>query len=574
MSYTKHTFVDGESLYAYYLNNMENQIEANSKLVATSISDASATISSIATAAAQPQAVFDFSGLEAGVGVCTVYIDEESKFYKITDIKTGFISYGFYKTTDTIKNLILSNNIDNRPHHYTVRWNQTLSKMERLNDAISITTTTTNFVYSGSINNNYYNPFDKIYPWSGRKLCNIDLDLYMGLTSGDDITDCVTAWENDVNFSYENDYGVWVYTPPFFGSSWISDNYRYFDVTDEKLPNNIFYPASIQGRWLGVDEVLTINGESKHCLLPKIGFPACDITRTNLHQYAKNYGATLMDIYTLDATALLFIVEFANMNLQTALGVGVSGLQANSKPYADVSNSTTITFSGLTGSHLISFQTPNAIIKVGQSNWTYIVSGSTTNNITTVEVADPITYSTSQTVYTYGLKNVADENIGSKSGYIGSNFYCNSYYRGQTFFANRYRYLLGAYRQKDTSKIWIAKKGDCDNYDSLDTSKHINTNLVLPSDSSTTTEGYIASLTMVGGLSFVPFSIELGGSADSNNPVGDYSYIPKTSTDDTILLIGGRAGRAYYCGWCPDWTTKSSDSSWNTGAQPVLKNPS
>ena len=523
--------------------------------------------------------VFDVAALNAGMYLCTIYLGDG--YYRIADMVTGFESTGFFLPSDLLVDII-KNGSQTTGKHYTMVWDQVNAQGNRLNDAANITTDTSNFRHAGSVNENYDNPFDEIYPWSGRKLCNIDIDLYRGLQNGDDLTDCVTAWEGDVGFSYSDHYGVWVYTPPFFGRSYVIGNNRYFDVTDENLQNNIYYPASITGRYLGVDVTLTIDNESKHCLLPKLGMPVANVTLQNMHTYAQNWGATLNDIYTLDATSLLFVVEYASMNLQTKLGGGVSNLYLQPSEgvhlAADVTDGTEITLEGLTAAQLANI-IPNAIADIGTSNGsndikrTHIVSVSTIGTTTTVVLADAITATTAAFFSIHGLINVADSEIGSKSGYIGTNDKSNAYYRGQTFYANKYQYLLGAYREKDTGHIWIADEGDTDNYNALDTTKHTDTGLKLPQRANDAAySGYIKTLGMCDKLSIPPFCIEGGGS--SSNPVGDYVYVPVLSAGNTVLLFGGGAGSGAVCGFSGHWFNGAGTSHWIYGACPRLKQPS
>lgn len=523
--------------------------------------------------------VFDVAALNAGMYLCTIYL--RNGYYRIADMVTGFESTGFFLPSDLLVDVIKGGS-QTTGKHYTMVWDQVNAQGSRLNDAANITTDTSNFRHAGSVNENYDNPFDEIYPWSGRKLCNIDIDLYRGLQKGDDLTDCVTAWEGDVGFSYSDQYGVWVYTPPFFGRSYVIGNNRYFDVTDENLQNNIYYPASITGRYLGVDVMLTIDSAEKHCLLPKLGMPVANVALQNMHTYAQNWGATLNDIYTLDATSLLFVVEYASMNLQTKLGGGVSNLYLQPSEgvhlAADVTDSTEITLEGLTAAQLANV-IPNAIADIGSTKGsnnikrTYVVSVSTTGTTTTVVLADAITATTAAFFSIHGLINVADSEIGSKSGYIGTNDKSNAYYRGQTFYANKLQYLLGAYREKDTGHIWIADEGDTDNYNALDTTKHTDTRLKLPQGADDAAySGYIKALGMCDKLSIPPFCIEGGGS--SSNPVGDYVYVPALSAGNTVLLFGGGAGHGTACGFSGSWDNGAGYSYWDCGACPRLKQPS
>ena len=531
----------------------------------TTMGDITATLATVNSVG--DHVVFDVAALGAGMYLCTIYIG--SGYYRIADLVTGFEGTGFFSASDLLVDIIKSGS-KSTGKHYTVQWDKTNAACVRLNDAAAITTNTANFGYFGSVNADYDNPFDSIYPWSGRKLCNIDIDLYRALTSANDITDCVVAWEGDVNFSYEHQYGVWVYTPPFFGRSYELGNYRYFDVTDENLQDNIAYPAMITGRWLGVAVTLTIDGASKSCNLPTVGMPMANIAVSTQHTYAKNYGGSLADIYVLDASVLLFVVEYATLNTQTAIGNGVSGLYKQSMHLsAAVTNSNTVEIA--TDANII----VGAIFDIGSSDGGYNVARTyvTAVNGTTVTLADAVTATTEDYVSIHGLINVADEDIGSKSGYIGTNGKCNAYYRGECLYGNKYQYILGAYRQKDTNKIFSCDRDTTDNYDALNTSVHHDTGLALPSGAEgAAVSGYIGALGMADGLSIPPFATAVGGNA--TNPVGDYVYVPTLNTANTILLLGGYsvsgpAAGAFY-GY---WHSSASSSIWDYGSRPRFKNP-
>lgn len=527
----------------------------------TTMGDIVSTLNTVNTAG--DHVIFDVSALNAGMYLCTIYLG--NGYYRIYDLVTGFEGTGFFTSTDLLADIIKSGS-SSTGAHYTVKWDGVNAACTRLNDAASITTTTTNFKHSGSVNANYDNPFDSIYPWSGRKLCNIDIDLYRGLTSSDSIEDCVTYWEDDAGFSYSDQYGVWVYTPAFFGRTYMIGTDRYFDVTDENLQNNISYPAMITGRWHGCDVTLTIDGASKHCNLPTLGISLANVSVANQHTYAKNYGATLTDIYTVDASALLFIVEYANMDCQTAIGNGVSDLyQQGLRLSADVTNSNTITLTATNAKVIV-----GAIIDIGASNGgndiarTYVtaVSGAT------VTLADAVTATTAHYVSVHGLINVADEDIGSKSGYIGTNGRSNAYYRGEVLWGNKWQYILGAYRQTGTGAIWVCDKDhDPDDYDALNTSVHTNTGLVLP-----TSSNYIKSLGITDGLCAAPFCTVVGGS--SSNPVGDYCYVPALTTGNTMLLLGGASHNGTNAGlFSGSWSNASGSSGWGYSSRPHLKTP-
>lgn len=466
------------------------------------------------------------------------------------------------------------------PKHYTARWDKVNAAMVRLNDAASFPTDITNFVHRGSVNANYSNPFDNIYPWSGIKLCNISIDLYRNLVAGDSITKCVTAWEGDANFSYNDVNGVWRYRPEFWGKSWEDDTYRYFDVTDQNVhgSNYVHYPEAIVGRWHGRNETLTIGEEEKTCLVPSVGMPAKSISMSGLHTRAKNFGATLDSIFSVDADTLLCIVEFATMNTQNAIGNGVSNLyrQSSDLIQEDATNSTTVKVLAAAGS---AYCIPGAIFDIGTSDGGVQVGSftvvSATPNVGDAQYLD-VTLDQAVTVTganywsVHGLVNVADEAIGSKSGYIGTNGKCNAYYRGIVMYGNMWFYILGAYENKDDHHIWIANSdAEADNYDAIDTTVHYDTGLVLPTAGGSTKK--LGLLSRSGLLSIPAFCVETGG--DSSNPVGDYFY-NGVYTWNTVLLRGGGADTGSCVGaFCGRWYSAASSGSWRIAARPRLKNP-
>lgn len=468
--------------------------------------------------------------------------------------------------------------------HYTVRWNKTQAQMTRLNDAAFITTTVTNFAHRGSVNTNYNNPFDNIYPWSGRKLCNIDIDRYRALSAGESLTKCVKAWEGDVDFSYNDTNGVWVYTPEFWGKTWSETvsgtNYRYFDVADKACGGYVHYPESIDGRWHGRTATKTIGGTDKTCLLPTVGMPAKRIALSTLHTYAKNWGATLDSIYSIDAHSLLMVVEFATMNSQNAIGSGVTSMyrESNDLIKAAVTDSNVIT---VVKSAIGSYAVVGAIIDIGTSN-----GGNQVGSYSIVSTADnagdntllDITLDQTVTVTTahywsiHGMVNKADEDIGSKSGYIGTNGKSIAYYRGIELFGNMWFYILGAYRQTGTQHVFIANSdAEADNYDAINASVHYDTGIVLASSQNWVNA--LGELNRSGLLCIPPFATAVGSGASDANPVGDYHYI-NTSAGNTVLVRGGYATNGSYAGaFFGHWHDVSSYSHWTYAARPRLKTP-
>lgn len=461
------------------------------------------------------------------------------------------------------------------PKHYTARWDKVNAKMVRLNDAASFPTDVTNFAHRGSINASYSNPFDSIYPWSGIRICNIDLDAYMALQPGDSVTKCVKAWEGDPDFSYTDENGVWRYRPEFWGKSWDDGTYRYFDVTDKPAGGYVHYPESIGGRWHGRAVSKTINGEPTTCLLPLTGIPAVRTPLRTLHTYAKNYGATLDSIYSIDADTLLFVVEYATMNSQSAIGNGVSNLyrQGNYQIAEAATNSTVVK---VLASDALDYFVYGAIFDIGTNNGGnqigtfYVVSTEADSDPTYLNVTlnAAVTVTTDNYWSVRGLTNQADASIGSKSGYIGTNGKCNAYYRGMVLYGNMLLYTLGIFGNSNDQHYWIATSDEqADEYDELDTSAHLDTGLVLP-----TTSGFIQTLGMLprsGLLSIPPFCTAIGG--NSTNPIGDaYSY----ASINSVLLTGGGSSYSQNNGvFYENYSHSVSTSNWNMSARPRLKSP-
>ena len=460
-------------------------------------------------------------------------------------------------------------------YHYTARWDKSLAQLTRMGSAAGITTNTENFGYFGSVNASYENPFDNIYPWSGIRLCNIDLEKYQYLSSDQSLTECVVAWEGDDSFSYEHQNGVWRYRPEFWGKSWDDGTYRYFDVTDKPVGGYVHYPESIGGRWHGRAVSKTVNGELTTCLLPTTGIPAVRTPLSTLHTYAKNYGATLDSIYSIDADTLLFVVEYATMNSQSAIGNGVSSLyrQGNYQIAEAATNSTVVKVLASDASDYLVY---GAIFDIGTNNGGnqigtfYVVSAEADSDPTYLNVTlnTAVTVTTDNYWAIHGSINLTDSTLGSKSGYIGANGRSNAYYRGMVLYGNISLYILGIFGNSNDQHYWIATSDEqADEYDALDTSAHLDTGLVLP-----TTSGYIQTLGMLprsGLLSIPPFCTAIGG--NSTNPIGDiYSY----ASINSVLLTGGGSSYSQNNGvFYENYSYTATTSNWNMSARPRLKPP-
>lgn len=455
--------------------------------------------------------------------------------------------------------------------HYIV-WDTALSQCARGGVSAGITTTTTNFGHFGSVNANYLNPFDQFYPWSGRKLCNVDIATYRSVyASHGNLLDCVAAWEGDPDFELDGSNGfVGVYTPEFWGLvKLLKDGTKWFiGVSPVPITGWTHYEESIGARWFGVADGAGITS--------KPGLAVVNETMADIHARATAYDMTLDDIYTWSADTMLMAVEYATLNSQTAIGNGADDVYVQGiRPYIDESGVTRVV---MTDAQSANFRT-GVMIDIGTSDGGYQVAR---RIVTSVEdyVPDsayamvnfdgaPVDIVTTQYVSAHGTSNMLDSDILSTSGYIGTNSKCNAYYRGRVAHANYWRYCLGAYRKTGDGGIWIAGSRDAAAAaDALNTGVHADTGFVLPG-----TSDYLASLhQMASGL--YPFAKTTGGSGGSANPVGDYAYVPSLATDNTVLRVGGAASAGVLCGrFCGRWNNSSAASDWSVSGLPFLKTP-
>ena len=462
---------------------------------------------------------------------------------------------------------------------YGFLWDKVNAKGTRLWDAAGITTDTSNFGHFGAVNPNYDNPFDDIYPWSERRVCNYDMRVLKTIVAdGYDVLDAVTAWEGEETFSYDpaEGLGVGVYTPEFWYTAYDTSEGRVFGVSGAPIEGWYYSEPIIAGRWLGVVEQL----DGVSVLGCRVGIPSADISCGTLHEYADNFGMTIDDVYSWDAETVLQIVEYASMNTQAATGNGVSNLyrqNATDLIMEDATNSTVVKVVAANASNAI----PGAIIDIGTSNGgsqvarRYVVSTAAdeaNETLLCITLNEPVTVTTSNYWLIHGLINVADEEIGSMSGYIGTNGKCNTYYRGKVSFGNKFVYVLGAWQEGQTNHIWITKsRYEAETIISLDTSSCVDTGLILPrGDGDTAIGGYINELGLVDGLAAAPFCISLTGS--NTNPVGDYCYIPAKSTTNHVIIAGGRATSGSYNGrFYAYWYSVRGSSTWSLSASPSSK---
>ena len=453
--------------------------------------------------------------------------------------------------------------IQNGTHIYGVEWDKTTSSMKRIYDSVGITTDTTNFTYNGSVNQNYNNPFDKIYPWSECKQCNVDLDLYRAQQPGDDIRDAVVAWYGDPDFTTDGSNGfVGRYTPEFWYLGYERDNKKYIFVADKKVTGFLHHEQAIRGHGFAVDD-------GNDGVTSDDGQPMSNVACSTIHAKAKAGGFTLRDIFEADAETALFMVEFASMDAQAKLGNGCSAgyYSPNFTVLENATGATTVLLPAAAKQYCI----PGATLDFANSKDGVVLENRRTiisavdYGTTYVQVTfdKPLDLTTSMYPSIHG-KNNADS-IGNKSGYVGTNGKNNAWYRGAIMYANRWQYTLGCYRQTGTSHIWLATPETADDYDAIDTSQHYDTGIKLLTPSAN-------SWQQVGDYTVPNALASIGPITKAATLTGDKQYVVVETIGNTVTFLGGDAGPGTACGvLCVSWYSTAGDSTWGYSAVALLR---
>lgn len=458
---------------------------------------------------------------------------------------------------------------------YGAKWDRTTNLLTRTRDAVGIKTDTTNFVHKGSINPNYSNPFDQIYPWSEMKVVDIDLDMYR---SGNyTLKQCIIAVAGDPDFTYEGSDKVFVgrYVPEFWHAKIADESGDEYLVSQFARKGYKHVDEYVRGISFAIDDG---NGG----VTSGSDIPLTNIAVSAIHTRAKNSGFTIMDIDTLDAEIMLYLVEFANMNSQNALGDGCSSCyrENDADAISNVVVGNGVTTFDITDSAEVQYMHIGAQMDIGATRGAvtyrgiikaFEINGSTEHITLDRELA--VTDGMIASIHGFSACefNLTDANVGSMSGYIGTNGKNNTWYRGALLYANRYSYILGIYRQQNTNHIWTCPDGvDPNDYDALNANVHKDTGTALPILEAGAWQTVGANAQNIDGLS--AFMATGASSGSSASPVGDQQYVPVASTGNTILLFGCLATYGWLCGvFGGSWGYASGFSDWAGAALPVLK---
>ena len=464
---------------------------------------------------------------------------------------------------------------------FGAKWDRLTNLMTRTRDAAGITTDTTNFKHSGTFNANLDNPFDSIYPWSEMVVCNIDLAAYKGRTGNESLKEFITAVYGDADFTCEGSANLFVgrYRPEFwYRSSEDANGNVEFLVSQSERVGYKHAEEAIDGISFAIDAG-TVGGQ--HVVTAGAGVPYTNVAGSTLHAYAKNSGFTLQDIDAVDAQTCLFFVEYANMNVQAALGAGCDNCYRENATDAIANvtvgeDSTTFT---VTDSALSSVVYKGAQADFGASAGGYTYRGiisdfSVSGSVYTITVKPALALTNGLIMSIHGFAACEfpyiGASVGNGSGYIGTADKANAYYRGCVMYANRYQYILGIYRESGTNHLWICDEADPDDYDALNTSVHTDTGTALPNLETAGWQTVGGNAKRIAGLA--AFMATGASSGSSASPVGDQQYVPLINAGNTVLWLGCRANHGWYCGvlGCA-WDYDAGNSNWAFAARPLLK---
>lgn len=195
---------------------------------------------------------------------------------------------------------------------YGVKMNKKSSSptLERLGDAIGLEAAV------GLDEQRIKNDFDYIYPWSHRRLCNLDANGK------------VLAYEGEPGFKRDGSNGnVMVETPKFYQMEIETDDFIEFWISETKQPGFRLSPAFTKADGTELDAIYVgayeagYDGSSK--LTSQSGvFPAVNMNRQVARNRARAIGSGwgITDIaYRCDILFFLFIIEFATLNAQSLM---------------------------------------------------------------------------------------------------------------------------------------------------------------------------------------------------------------------------------------------------------------
>jgi len=457
------------------------------------------------------------------------------------------------KTFDSVDARIeeLEADVDNiettRGHVYGIRrkiTSNSSSAWERLFDSVGkVANATKN---GGTVQND----FDTLAPWSEIKSCNYDLT-----------TKKIKAWFGDANFAFDGSNGdVFTHIPKTYWSIYQDNDYDYVLLADYPRAGFMEVDGFFVGRYNGavVDDVLhTYSGL----------VPTTNKTRAQFRTLANALGDNFSQLdWRYLVLQMLYLVEYATYNSQSALGNGVMS-RKNVKTIVAENNTNRVIVGSASGYYV------GQIIRIGTSDGGTQVADA--RKITAIEAYDDGTVTGSALTFDGAAVNIAVDNfvctmaqetgqcdsLGMKSGCLNNDGYHSMIYRGvENLFANIWQFVDGinikdyvAYICKDHSQY--ADNVFADPYKPL-------------AYTNASSDGWAKTLGLDVDEPFFRFPTEVGGG--SSNYMADYYY---RNTGNRVALVGGYFDAGAGDGlWYWHFVNASSNAYWHIGCRVLIDN--
>lgn len=446
--------------------------------------------------------------------------DDEVKNARKSTLK----SKTFNSVQERIDEIELSiENIDTtRGHIYGVRRkisNNTNTKWEKIEDNAGLSAIATK--NGGTVENKY----DNLRPWSEIKSCNYDIN-----------TGKVKAWFGDVGFKFDGTNGdVYTYIPETYIKIYQDNDWDYILISDTMRPGFTHYKDFFIPRY-----IMGIVDEKLHSYSGLI--PAYSKTISQFRTLATAMGSkfSLLD-YRYFIIQILYLVEYADYNSQSALGQGVINGQSGKALVAEnnvnrIVVSSTNMYVGRT-------------VAIGTAWWN--ISIATNRTITKIEDyddgtitgkaiyfdGDPVNIMVDNVIWGIGQKSGQCDSLGMKSGCITNDGFHSVIYRGmENIFSNMWQFVDGinikdrvVYICKDHTK-YESNKFDGD-YKAL-------------GYTNCETDGWVKNLGFDPDEPLARFPVEIG--ANSGTGMSDYYW---QNAGNRIARVGGTFNIGGGCGF-------------------------
>lgn len=473
----------------------------------------------------------------------------EIKDSEVTNARTSSLKSRTFNNVneriDDIENSI--EDIDRvRGHIYGVRrkiTNNTSSAWERIEDSVGLVANATK--NGGTVVNN----FDALAPWSEIKTCNYDIE-----------TGKIKAWIGDASFKFDGTNGdVYTYIPETYIKVYQDNDYDYILIADYPRAGFTKYDSFFIGRYAGsiVDNVLrSYSGLA----------PAHNKTIGQFRTLATALGNkfSLLD-YRYFVLQMLYLVEYATYNSQSALGNGVMSRQDSTALIAEtgvnriIVNSTTL-YAGRT----ISIGTAWLNNSIASDRKVTLVDNYSDGAVSGKVIyfdGDPVNIAVGNVIWGAGQESGQCDALGMKSGCITNDGYHSVIYRGiENLFSNMWQWVDGI-----NIKDRIA-------YICKDHSQYASDTFTSPYKAlgytNSSTDGWAKNLGFDPDEPLARFPVEVGASASSGT--SDYYY---QNTGNRVALVGGSFYRGSSDGlWYWSLYYASSNSYVSIGCRVLIDN--